>query len=98
MMCGSAVRVCQSGKAIQMNPDKILLMICAVIGFGVGAIVGNIVGVNAAEMRAVKQGAAQYNPQTAAFEWITSKEPERDYVTEVHNQMIMNRLNNQKCE
>ena len=81
-----------------MNPDKILLMIGAVIGFGVGAIVGNIVGVNAAEMRAVKQGAAQYNPQTAAFEWITSKEPERDYVTEVHNQMIMNRLNNQKCE
>jgi hypothetical protein len=81
-----------------VNPDRILLMFAGVMVFTVGAIVGNIVGINAAEMRAVKQGAAQYNPQTAAFEWITPKEPERDYVTDVHNQMIMNRLNNQKCE
>lgn len=82
-----------------MSSYERFLLCC--IGGGcliLGACFGTLAERYAFQGRAIKAGVAQFNARTAGFEWITPKEPERDYVTEVHNQMIMNRLNNQKCE
>jgi hypothetical protein len=81
-----------------MNEKNVLVLLSGLLIYVFGMIVGNMVGQKATEMHAVENGVAQYNAKTGAFEWITPKEPERDYATEVHNEMIMNRLNSQKCE
>jgi hypothetical protein len=81
-----------------MSGKELLTMFGFVGIFILGLMTGISVESFEFERRAVKAGVAQFNPRTAAFEWIESKQSECDYVTEVHNQMIMNRLNNQKCE
>ena len=81
-----------------MNPDRILLMFACVMVFTVGAIVGNIVGINAVEMQAVKHGAAQYNPQSGCFEWLEREQPGHDHSVDVRMQIERARQENWKCE
>lgn len=81
-----------------MNEKNILVVLAGLLVYIFGMITGNMVGQYSTEIHAVKNGAGQYNAKTGAFEWIKLKEPERDYALEVQNEMIMNRLNNQKCE
>ena len=71
---------------------------CSFVTFVLGVVTGIAVQTYDLHRVAVRNGCGQYNSKTGDFEWISHKEPEPDYVTEVHNQMIMNRLNNQKCE
>ena len=81
-----------------MSGKDVLTMFGLMVVFIAGTLAGISVEGYEFQHRAVKAGVAQFNPKTATFEWITPKEPERDYALEVHNEMIMNRLNNQKCE
>lgn len=80
-----------------MNPLNTLV---TAVAFVIGVATGALFQMYDSERVAVRNGAGQYNARTGNFEWIVRDDPktERDYVTEVHNQMIMNRLNNQKCE
>lgn len=81
-----------------MSNRGVLTMFVCMILFVCGVLTGITAERYEFQIRAVKAGVAQFNPKTATFEWITPKEPERDYALEVHNEMIMNRLNSQKCE
>ena len=81
-----------------MSGKDVLTMFGCMVLFVAGLLAGIAVEGYEFQIRAVKAGVAQFNPKTATFEWITPKEPERDYALEVHNEMIMNRLNSQKCE
>lgn len=70
----------------------------AAVAFSLGLATGAVFQLHDSELVAARNGAGQYNPRTGNFEWITPDDPERDYALKVRNEMIMNRLNSQKCE
>jgi hypothetical protein len=47
----------------------VLLTVIMVIGLFLGGLFGEKVGREATQKQAIKQGVAQYNPDTGQFEW-----------------------------
>ena len=50
--------------------QKIVLILIFMAGMVVGAFYGGLRVAGGMEREAVENGAARYNPQTAAFEWL----------------------------
>jgi hypothetical protein len=85
-------------KANILEGDVILRSVIAASMAFLGFIIGAQLQEASCHREAIRYGLGRYSPKTGEFEWLPREESERDYVTEVHNQMIMNRLNNQKCK
>jgi hypothetical protein len=81
-----------------VSPIRVLEMFGATVAFVAGVLTGVTAERYEFQNRAVKAGAAEFNSQTAAFQWVTPKEPEHDYALDVKMQIERARQENWKCE